>query len=236
MVFPGIILRINKNAAWSISEINLCRPSTLLQFILGQVIYGRCSFAHFKPLHPWGTKLQPINVQVWCLAQQTALWASREQPLALLPEHERWARASRVWRSLCNRSWCPQNDETRLLLVLILHLLLIQTECHTISVRTDWMCMSRTLAEEWKSPCFPGLPLLKAFDTAQCDCKLWFLEATPWKTLILSYKHLFPSSFVYQSSSCPLCLGDALLLTQEVCENVKGKSVLLSNLFQNRDL
>lgn len=73
---------------------------------------------------------------------------------SLLPEHERWARAFRVWRNLCNHSWYPQSDETHLLLLQILHLLLKSNRISHNLERTNWKCMIITSAEEWVSVLF----------------------------------------------------------------------------------
>lgn len=124
-----------------------------------------------------------------------------------LPEHERWAHAFRVWRSLCNHSSYPQSGETHLLLLQILRLLLMSNRISHNLERTNWKCMSRTPAEEWVSVLFnqkyifTGLPVLRFSGTALW-LQLWCSEATPWKTLrfFLTDKHLFCLSVVLQSS------------------------------------
>lgn len=119
MVFPRVILRIRTNA-----DVNLWRSGALKTFISGQVIVGvlfTCS-----PSQPRGSKVQHSDFWVWCVAHQAeSTWSVLRAAPSCLPELGRWARASRVWRSPCNHSWCPQSDETHLLLVPILHLLLI---------------------------------------------------------------------------------------------------------------
>lgn len=118
---------------------------------------GGCSRACFKPSLPWGSKLQHSGVQVWYLAPQAVCTLSLLTAAPVpLPERERWARAFHVWRSLCNHSWYPQSDGTRLWLVPILHLLLISSRMsHNFSQNKGGSvlaerCRRMGVSELWK--------------------------------------------------------------------------------------
>lgn len=90
---------------------------------------------------------------------------------SLLPEHERWARAFRVWRSLCNHSWYPQSDEIHLLLLQILHLLLMSNRIshnfgkNKLEVYEQNFCTRMGLSFLMKH-IFTGLPVLRFSSTA----------------------------------------------------------------------